>query len=200
MIRIIIKMWEICRWGRHESRIRIRARGISPGIFAKRRWWNRSLRSHGDCRVSPVDRSTPRSRSSTKPQSGRSAGGHTPVDEGFSPIPVCAIKHNRGKSRNLLGFSRKKMPLQCHVRDWKRFYFSTSWKNPAVTCVFEIGGIYCLRKIEFYYNYFNFFFIMKISLKIAKCDCAKSLIKRIIISLLAFLDLSTDTFFYFLLY
>lgn len=31
----------------------------SPGIFARRRrWQNRSLRSHGDCRVSPVDRST----------------------------------------------------------------------------------------------------------------------------------------------
>lgn len=42
----------------------------------------------------------PRSRSSTKPQSGRSAGGHTPADGGgSSPILVYAIRHNRSEAR-----------------------------------------------------------------------------------------------------
>lgn len=42
---------------------------------------------------------TPRSRSFTKPQSGRSAGGHTPADEGSSSILIYAIRHNQGTAK-----------------------------------------------------------------------------------------------------
>lgn len=110
----IIKMWETCRRDRHDSWIRTGARGISPGIFARRRDGRTGvfvvMATAGFHRL--ID--PPRSRSSTKPQSGRSAGGHTPADEGSSPISSFMRLDIIGGNRILLGFLQKKMQ---HVRD-----------------------------------------------------------------------------------
>lgn len=120
----------------------------------------------------------PRSRSSTKPQSGRSAGGHTPVDEGFSPIPICAIRHNRGEVRvEFSSVSHRKNAANLE-------FLPTSWKNLANLWVFKMkmNFIFSERSnfiiiiIEFLCQFFS----SRKSVLIAKWDCAISLIKRII--------------------
>lgn len=141
--------------------------------FRERRWQNRSLRSHGDCRVSPVDRyttvkvihkTTKRSFRRTHPRRRRL----------LTHLPVCAIKHNRDKKSSR--FLTEEMSCERLETILFSYFLEKSRRKLASS---KIGGSYCLRKIEFYYDYLsnNSNFFLPIS---ARKSVLKSIVPNVV--------------------